>query len=126
MKVCIHCNISKPEKSFEKTSSGNRGNVCHLCRKHRRNKEYLQRKYKRDNLKKRYKRYKLSEQEYVKMFEEQNGACKICKSPQEKLHIDHSHTTGEVRGLLCLQCNVGLGMMRDSPDILRAALTYLS
>mgnify|MGYP001576209901 CR=1 FL=1 len=41
------------------------------------------------------------------------------------LHIDHNHTTGAVRGLLCTQCNVGVGMLKDSPAVLRAAANYL-
>lgn len=52
------------------------------------------------------------------------GVCTICKT-EGKLHVDHDHSTGLTRGLLCHSCNVGLGHMRDSPDILRSAIAYL-
>lgn len=56
----------------------------------------------------------------------QNETCPICKEPLPKVpHVDHSHVTGVVRGLLCRSCNTGLGLFRDSPQVLMAAATYL-
>lgn len=53
--------------------------------------------------------------------------CEICAAPFVGApHIDHSHDTGKVRGLLCTRCNVGLGMFRDNPKFLQAAVNYLS
>jgi len=69
--------------------------------------------------------------EYQKMLHEQDYRCKICKSDFlgnrniRRFHIDHCHATGKVRGLLCQQCNHGLGNFRDNIDSLAAAIEYL-
>jgi hypothetical protein len=72
--------------------------------------------------------YGLSEQDYWRMLVAQNNACKICKQSfdeKRKPHIDHDHQTGKVRGILCPQCNHGLGLFEDNPLFLRAAADYL-
>jgi Recombination endonuclease VII len=51
--------------------------------------------------------------------------CAICRADDQELHLDHSYRTGRTRGLLWRQCNCALGMLRDSPKKLRAALQYL-
>lgn len=66
--------------------------------------------------------------DYQMMLVDQNGKCAICGCPppeKKRLCIDHDHKSGEVRSLLCGQCNTGIGLMRDSPDILRRAADYL-
>lgn len=68
--------------------------------------------------------YGIDIDQYEKMISDQNGMCAICKS-EEKLNVDHCHTMGHVRGLLCSFCNKGLGMFRDDPERLRAAAIYL-
>jgi len=59
------------------------------------------------------KNYGITIDDYNKMFEEQNGCCKLCGRHQSeqkfRLCVDHNHETGRVRGLLCTRCNVGLG-----------------
>lgn len=78
----------------------------------------------RSNLK---QKYNLTEEEYNDLLEEQNGQCLICgETPEEPLAVDHDHATGVVRGLLCPQCNRGLGHFRDNIDYLQAAITYLA
>jgi hypothetical protein len=65
---------------------------------------------------------------YESLLHAQGGACAICgtRSPGAKsFSADHDHTTGQVRGLLCLKCNTGIGLLQDSPAILEAALEYL-
>lgn len=54
----------------------------------------------------------------------QDGRCRICES-EEKLVVDHDHETGNIRGLLCHRCNIGLGWFRDHPSLLNRAITYL-
>lgn len=63
---------------------------------------------------------------YLEMCEAQGWACKICKrTPSSKLHVDHNHETGKIRGLLCGSCNVGLGHFSDDPARLEVAIEYL-
>jgi hypothetical protein len=76
-------------------------------------------------------RYNISYADYERMELEQGGVCKICKRPPthsryDRLHVDHDHATGKVRGLLCHTCNTGLGSFQDRPDWLQAAIVYLS
>jgi hypothetical protein len=69
-------------------------------------------------------RYNLSYEEYEKMLEDQDGKCAICGN-EEQLHVDHCHDTERVRGLLCMPCNIGLGMFRDNKDNLIKASEYV-
>jgi hypothetical protein len=70
---------------------------------------------------------------YAALLEAQGGACAICRKPEtatyrgkvRALAVDHSPNTGEVRGLLCFRCNVGLGKFGDDAERLRAAADYL-
>jgi hypothetical protein len=58
------------------------------------------------------------------MVEQQSGLCALCRiRPAE--HVDHDHMTGRVRGVLCFNCNGGLGQFKDSIASLRAAIDYL-
>lgn len=67
---------------------------------------------------------------YHKMLEEQSSVCAICKKHTEKgvraLAVDHCHTTGNVRGLLCRFCNQAIGQFGDSEELLQNAITYLN
>ena len=65
---------------------------------------------------------------YDVLYEAQHGCCAICSEPEEKfswLCIDHDHVTGRVRGLLCPNCNRGLGLLGDSEHLLQKAKDYL-
>lgn len=63
--------------------------------------------------------------ERSRLSKEQRGLCKICNI-EPATHLDHCHTTGAIRGLLCTRCNTGLGMFLDNTDNLKAAIDYLS
>lgn len=66
--------------------------------------------------------------DYQMMFSDQSGKCSICGySPPkgERLFIDHDHESGEVRGLLCRECNSGLGFFKDSTELLQKAIQYI-
>jgi len=73
--------------------------------------------------------YSLTSKEYDELLKGQRGLCAICKTPpspnRPHLSVDHDHSTGAVRGLLCNHCNSGLGFMRDSIWRLREAILYL-
>ena len=69
--------------------------------------------------------YGLSLEEYDLMYKEVGGRCEICKEPHDILCVDHCHTTNEIRGLLCSQCNLGVGNLRDSVALLESAKEYL-
>jgi len=77
------------------------------------------------------KKYGITLSEYDEILESQGGVCAICGSddPQGKgarFHVDHCHETGEVRGLLCHFCNIGLGHFKDSREALQSAINYLN
>jgi hypothetical protein len=65
--------------------------------------------------------------EYEIMYIKQNGICLICRQKEnsKRLSVDHCHTTGIVRGLLCGNCNRGLGLFKDNEDSLFRALEYI-
>lgn len=76
-------------------------------------------------------RYRIAPGEYAAMLKAQEFACYICGRPHgedriQRLHVDHCHETGRVRGLLCRRCNFGLGWFEDDPIRLRRAIEYLT
>lgn len=122
-------------------SCGKNPSPCESCRAW--NREYMRRKRaglppeekKKLWVSKRHyylmRKFGISEEQYNKMLEQQNYSCAICGSKESgdkrtsRLSVDHCHTTSHVRGLLCSACNKGIGLMRDSPDILQSAIKYL-
>jgi hypothetical protein len=77
-----------------------------------------------------YKKYGVCNTKYDEMLTAQHGKCAICSctlnsSRYTKLAIDHDHKTNEVRGLLCTNCNTGIGLFKDSPIRLSSAIEYL-
>lgn len=76
-------------------------------------------------------RYGITPEQYDAMFYEQGGGCAICgredsgRKNHKLLCVDHDHKTGKVRGLLCDECNNGLGRFQDDPELLMAAINYL-
>ena len=72
-------------------------------------------------------KYGITEQHYQELFVAQGGVCKICGQPERKrfLNVDHDHTTGRIRGLLCRTCNWGLGHFKDDRYLLLKAIDYL-
>ena len=73
------------------------------------------------------KRYGLTVDDYNQRLIDQGGVCAICSSPpgDKYLHVDHCHSSGMVRGLLCMSCNSALGHARDDTSRLRAMIAYL-
>ena len=78
----------------------------------------------------RFHSYGISKEEFFLLLEKQNNKCAICEEPFKSIwvrdcHVDHDHEIDEVRGLLCMTCNVGLGMLGDNVIGLQKALDYV-
>lgn len=69
-------------------------------------------------------KYGLTKDQYYKMHQDQDGGCAICKV-KRKLFVDHCHSSGLVRGLLCVKCNMALGHFEDDLNRVEAAARYL-
>ena len=71
--------------------------------------------------------YGMTLADYDALLAKQNGVCFICetKPPNQTLAVDHHHATGVVRGLLCRDCNLGVGNFKDDPHLTRRATAYL-
>lgn len=71
----------------------------------------------------------ISIEQWEEIYSRQGGKCAICTNTTcvsgRRLNVDHDHVTNEIRGLLCDLCNRSLGLMRDSPTLLRNAINYL-
>lgn len=63
--------------------------------------------------------------EYNLLYSYQDGNCMICGEQFNILCVDHNHETGEVRGLLCQQCNLIIGNSKENPEILEKSINYL-
>lgn len=126
MKECTKCGDLKPFSEFHKAASHPSGlrSQCKSCAReysvarYAKNKQY----YADYRIK---QRYGLSPYEYSVLESQQKGACRICLAPNKPLVVDHDHATGVVRGLLCRECNIGIGMLNDSVIKVSAALEYL-
>ena len=73
--------------------------------------------------------YGITLDEYNELLIKQNYSCKICGKHESefdrKLSVDHNHTTGKIRGLLCGNCNTGLGLFKDNKELLLKSVDYL-
>ena len=77
----------------------------------------------------RKRKYGLSQEDFDTLLQKQDYKCAICKkdTPGGRYgwHVDHNHTTGKTRGLLCWLCNSGIGRFKDSKELLKEAAKYL-
>lgn len=73
------------------------------------------------------RKYGITLADYLRLMDEQNHECAICADPSNgrRLDVDHCHSTGKVRGLLCRRCNLILGHAEDEPEVLILAASYL-
>jgi hypothetical protein len=82
----------------------------------------------RKALRRRWKKYGLTPEQFNIKNETQTGLCMLCNELNQNgrdLCVDHDHETGNVRDLLCTRCNRGLGMFKDSPELLEKAAAYI-
>lgn len=124
---CTKCKTDKNLSEYHKDITKPTGyiNECKSCRKDYRDNNKQKIRFQRIQ-----KVYALSELEHTTMLVSQNYRCAICKTDKPTgrnniLHIDHCHTTGKIRGLLCHHCNVALGSMFDNIESLKSAILYL-
>ena len=139
-KICTGCQHKKPLSEF--FSRG--GKLAHLyksqcksCMQAKRlewgqqNCDHLN-DWRRNNwvvTNRRLRRRGATQEMYNAMYEAQKGCCALCNGPEEKftwLCIDHDHETGKIRGLLCPNCNRGLGLLKDSASLLQKAAEYIT
>lgn len=126
MKTCTKCKIEHEDVNFyyRSKSKSLRHSWCIPCMKELKSWKQYQRKY---SLK---KRYDLTIEDYNRMLISQEYKCKICGTTdtgsRTNFAVDHDHTTGDVRGLLCDRCNHGLGNFKDNVEFLKQAIEYLT
>lgn len=128
MRNCPRCNerpVAKPRAAYCQE--------CHAdyCREKKywekeKNRNYNSRNSERLREYRLKRKYGLTIENYNRMYTEQNGRCKICRKHYDKLFVDHDHSTGKIRNLLCNTCNSGLGLFQEDPIILASAIQYLA
>ena len=113
---CVHCNTEFKAKSTK----------AKYCSSKCKNKVNIKREqipvYQHTA---RLKRFNLTPELFQSLQERSKGACEICGTQTNRLAIDHNHTTTQVRGMLCMACNTGLGLFSDSISKLEKAIDYL-
>ena len=128
MKKCKQCGRIKPITEFQKDKTKKDGvrPECKSCTSENRKKNYDFETRRKHELNRKYEN---GHEEYKRLFEEQQGKCAICNSPEngryKSLSVDHCHDTGKIRGLLCNNCNRGIGLLQDSCKVVGTALQYL-
>lgn len=122
---CPDCNEVKSLEDFPNSKSGKkgRGSYCRPCH-NARGRETRNRLYGGSREYHLRRRYGIGDADFQRMLAAQGGVCAICKGPDPR-HVDHDHVTGKVRGILCFNCNGGLGYYRDNVEYLGEAIRYL-
>lgn len=119
-KVCKFCDVEKCISDFPEHKRRNKvypRPFCYACKSKVQFQEDL------------WKHYRIRLPEYEALYKAQKGNCACCgqheTSFKRNLHVDHDHETGRIRGLLCTQCNPGIGYFQDSIERLQLAIAYL-
>ena len=140
---CVRCDTHRLISEFRTDESGRIKRPCNVCRDEinaKRQTRALEANSPSVALARlsmieraRVRNFGLTQEAYLSLLDSQGGVCKICREPETltrkgvvvALAVDHCHSTGRVRGLLCSFCNRGLGHYKDDPARLRAAADYL-
>jgi 5-methylcytosine-specific restriction endonuclease McrA len=130
MKKCSKCGKEKSASEFYPSANMKSGlsSQCKVCNLAGAKSRYDWDRTRALRLK---QKYGISVEDYDNLLKEQDGKCAICGSKDtgrvdcKNFAVDHDHATNDVRGLLCKPCNTGLGMFKDSPEMLEAAAAYL-
>ncbi len=143
MQYCPCCKQNKDDTDFHK--SGNRKSgyhpYCKECRCKKAKDRYLRDKEKiksrnnkwwanESNMRKMVlAKYGMTPEDYLILFNLQEGRCAVCDQHQleldHRLNVDHDHQTGEIRGLLCRNCNMALGLLRDNSLLIGRLKEYV-
>ncbi|MBA3825574.1 MAG: endonuclease VII domain-containing protein [Ktedonobacterales bacterium] len=123
--VCSKCSIEQPIEDFplDRSTFSGRKAICKMCYaeyrrlRHEREPDYMMKHFLRSH-------YGLTVEQLEEMKRDQKGRCAICRK-ETRLVVDHNHTTGQVRNLLCTGCNTLIGLAYESRDHLLAAIAYL-
>ena len=132
-KLCRSCEKALPLSDFsihttnKKTGHSTLRIDCKSCVAAKKKARYCPDKNANTMLK---RNYGITLADYDRMVEKQDGKCAICESTNPsgngaRFAVDHDHKTGEVRGLLCFDCNSGIGKFRDNTALLTSAIEYL-
>ena len=128
MKTCNKCNTEKELTEFlKRTDTGRYRPQCKKCLNKAAYARIKDDKPAELNRRLKYK-YGINLDEFNELKAQQNDVCAICAEPctlKPRLSVDHDHTTGKLRGLLCDSCNNGLGRFKDNPKLLSKAAEYL-
>lgn len=111
-KRCSRCHKLLPTTQFTKHRKKLRG-YCKDCQR-------------RENL---FYAYGITPEDWERIFNSQKRKCPICHHTEKNVKIwtvDHDHATGKMRGILCDNCNKGLGHFRDDQDNFKRAIDYLN
>ena len=123
--ICPRCGEDKQPGEFPRnrnTKTGY-GAYCKPCHNGR-NRLFIEERYGSTRHYHLRQRYRIGDSDVAALIEKQGGLCAICKSAAAT-QVDHNHISMEVRGVLCLDCNAGLGAFRDDERLLFAAVDYL-
>ena len=136
---CKTCGETKDHSEYPYDDrKGYRDNIrphCKVCRRLYENASFHKHKHKRpynyeeDKDRKLQSTYGISYQEYLVMLAAQQGCCAICGTDdtgkRKAFAVDHCHTSGKVRGLLCSPCNTAIGSLREDLGIMQRAMDYV-
>ncbi len=124
----MKCKTVKPLKEYtrDKARKDGRHSYCKQCRSLEGKARY-RRSSKTDRyLKDAYTRYGITPKEYFELLNSQHGRCMICGGTDSRnMAVDHDHSTGHIRALLCSRCNVAVAMVKDSGWIAARIAEYL-
>jgi len=134
-KICTHCKEAKDLSCFSKAGRKDalRSN-CKKCDaiKYKKWKEKNREDYLKSTSSSGLKiKYGITLKEYDLLLKEQKGCCKICGTTKpgrkdvKRFAVDHCHSTGKIRGLLCMHCNTAIGLLKEDPELFDAAKKYL-
>lgn len=136
-KICKTCQTEKPVSDYPRHSKYKGGTRPHCTPCHQAservsyhlNKHKRPYNYEEDKSRKLKKEYGIDYAQYLELLQTQNGKCAICGTSstgkRKAFHVDHCHKTGKIRGLLCGNCNSGIGNLRDDVGLLEQAIKYL-